>query len=197
MAHIGRPLRDPRRTEQRCPSCGCTLPLSAFGTRARRGRIEVATHCRECERKRNRSRYLLPEPTCSAVRPCGREDCSRCYCRAWGLKRRTDPSMHQRHLAVKRRGRLQSRFGMTEDDYEALLRAQAGTCAVCRRPETAPDRRADRTKALAVDHDHATGEVRGLLCGRCNNAIGLMRDDPALLSRAAEYLNRADREVVT
>lgn len=73
-----------------------------------------------------------------------------------------------------------SKYGMTVDDYEALVLAQGGVCAIC---NGRPGR-----KRLAVDHDHATGAVRGLLCEACNLALGGFRDDPTLLLRAAEYL---------
>jgi hypothetical protein len=61
-----------------------------------------------------------------------------------------------------------------------LLRSQGGLCAICR---VAP--------AVHVDHDHATGTVRGMLCFPCNAAIGHLRDDPATVRRAAAYLEKA------
>jgi hypothetical protein len=79
---------------------------------------------------------------------------------------------------------LKKMFGMTGADYDALLQKQGNCCAICRTtdPTTA------RTKYFAVDHDHATGRVRGLLCGKCNLGIGNLREDPEILSRALEYL---------
>jgi hypothetical protein len=62
----------------------------------------------------------------------------------------------------------EKRFGMTPQDYEDLLQQQNGVCALCGQPET------KRGGMLAVDHDHVTGRVRGLLCTRCNWAIGMM-----------------------
>ena len=61
-----------------------------------------------------------------------------------------------------------------------MLKAQNGVCAICQ--QNPKDRR------LAVDHDHRTMRVRGLLCNTCNRAIGQMGDDPVRLRRAAEYL---------
>jgi hypothetical protein len=68
---------------------------------------------------------------------------------------------------------------MTEADYDALLVAQGGCCAICR-----------ERQAFVVDHDHATGAVRGLLCNRCNTGLGHLGDSPILLLRAIEYLLR-------
>ncbi|MGY1702258.1 endonuclease VII domain-containing protein [Geodermatophilus sp. SYSU D00766] len=74
---------------------------------------------------------------------------------------------------------LQRRYGITAEEADAMLAAQKGRCAVCR---TAP--------AAHVDHDHATGRVRQLLCFNCNGGLGQFRDDPAVLRAAAEYVER-------
>jgi hypothetical protein len=77
-------------------------------------------------------------------------------------------------------------FGITPEEYAAMVVAQDGRCAICREEETATAR--GRVRSLAVDHDHETGAVRGLLCSRCNTALGLFRDNPALLLEAIAYL---------
>ena len=73
------------------------------------------------------------------------------------------------------------------DEYVSLAEAQGGRCAICRQPETHRDR-SGSVQPLGVDHDHRTGKVRGLLCHSCNTALGYFRDDPALLTAAAEYV---------
>lgn len=80
---------------------------------------------------------------------------------------------------------LRNKYGITEADYDLTLDRQGGGCAICGRRECATK------KALAVDHDHVTGKVRGILCGSCNRALGLMKDSPDLLAKAAEYLRRS------
>ena len=77
--------------------------------------------------------------------------------------------------------RIKSTYDLTPEDYEALLEAQEGVCAICeQRPVS---------KRLAVDHDHATGEVRGLLCSRCNHdLLGALHDSLSLAWRAVRYL---------
>lgn len=84
--------------------------------------------------------------------------------------------------------KVQKKFGLSADDYKALVAKQNGVCAVCQRPEVARDGRSGRVKELAVDHDHETGKVRGLLCSSCNRAIGHLNEDPKLLLAAANYL---------
>ena len=74
-------------------------------------------------------------------------------------------------------------YGITGDQYRALYAAQGGKCAICK---VATGKR----KRLAVDHDHKTGEVRGLLCGSCNHRLlGAAHESVELLQRAIDYLN--------
>lgn len=78
--------------------------------------------------------------------------------------------------------RLQQRYGIDLDEYERLLASQDGGCAICGEAYCQDGRK------LHVDHDHSTGEVRGLLCHRCNTAIGLLKDDPNVVTKAVAYL---------
>jgi len=88
---------------------------------------------------------------------------------------------------------LAHKWGLTMDQWEALLESQGGGCAVCGVSGCASGR------AFAVDHDHqcclgarSCGKcVRGLLCADCNRAIGLLKDDPVRIRSAAEYVERA------
>jgi hypothetical protein len=79
------------------------------------------------------------------------------------------------------RGKVGATYGLSTGEYDAMLAKQGGRCAICcLRP---------RSKRLAVDHDHKTGRVRGLLCGSCNRRLlGAAHDDPAILRRALGYL---------
>lgn len=75
------------------------------------------------------------------------------------------------------------RYGITADDYAAMMESQGGLCRVCRKPPS-------RTR-LAVDHNHETGTIRGLLCQNCNRGLGLLGDDPALMRALADYVESA------
>ena len=81
-------------------------------------------------------------------------------------------------------------YGVSRELFEALYKAQAGLCAICGRPETARANNGLLVKSLAVDHDHETGVVRGLLCSQCNKGIGNLGEDPDRLLAAATYLLR-------
>lgn len=85
--------------------------------------------------------------------------------------------------------RILRTYGITREQYDAMFEAQGGVCALCFEPETNTYK--GRVRALSVDHDHRTGAVRALLCSTCNRGIGLLGDDPELLRRAADYLDRA------
>jgi hypothetical protein len=87
-------------------------------------------------------------------------------------------------LEKKLHGHLK-RYGLTLDEYSQMLEAQNHVCAICRHPERAHHRRAAR---LSVDHDHATGRVRALLCFKCNAGIGHFNEDVGVMYRAIGYL---------
>jgi hypothetical protein len=92
----------------------------------------------------------------------------------------------ERWYAMMRASVLRRTYGITIEEWDAMFTEQGGLCAICHRPETATLHGV--VKRLAVDHDHITGTVRGLLCQNCNRAIGLLGHDPARLRQAAEYL---------
>lgn len=89
-----------------------------------------------------------------------------------------------------RANHLKRTYGLTLEEYDALLDRQGGGCALCGAlPEV-------QERALHVDHDHETGAVRGVLCSECNVGLGRFSDSPALLERAAVYVSQRDVEPV-
>lgn len=85
-----------------------------------------------------------------------------------------------RAVATTWRNRIRRDFGITEQEYNAMLVAQQGVCAICRQPP--------KRIRLDVDHCHATKKVRGLLCNKCNRGLGWFCDSDVLMVRAANYL---------
>ncbi len=73
--------------------------------------------------------------------------------------------------------------------YESLMEKQGHRCAIC--GSSNPSGIDPRRTRFSIDHDHSTGAVRGLLCINCNRALGLFRDDPAIISKALQYLAEA------
>lgn len=74
-------------------------------------------------------------------------------------------------------------YGITENEYNAILERQGGRCGICRTDDPG-------AKGWAIDHCHESELVRGVLCGRCNSGIGLLRDDHRVIAAAAEYVKR-------
>lgn len=108
--------------------------------------------------------------------------------KAWEQKNRAKRTARQRDLRAtgwKVDYDLKSRYGITVADYQQLLAAQGGVCACCGAGSAYGGRR------LYVDHCHVTGEIRGLICHRCNAGIGMLGDDPAGVVRALTYLDRS------
>ena len=86
--------------------------------------------------------------------------------------------------AYKNQAEMVRKYGLTMADFDALLEAQGGVCAICKGDRNGPGAR------FHVDHCHNSNKIRGLLCGRCNTAIGLLQDDPTIAEAAAAYLRR-------
>ena len=128
-------------------------------------------------RKSNREKSLEISRRANAKRKAERPDVTRGYQVAYREKNRDK-------LAAKERERT---FGIDLATYSAMVAAQDNKCAICRQPETAT--RKGKVKALAVDHDHKTGAIRGLLCSDCNTGIGKLGDSRDRLIAAARYLD--------
>jgi hypothetical protein len=100
-------------------------------------------------------------------------------CRRLSIK-----SSYRKHIDWHRNYRLKTTFGITLSEYNALFASQNGLCAGCYRHQTMFKTR------LSVDHDHATGKVRGLLCKDCNWILGSAKDSCNTLERLAAYLRQ-------
>lgn len=145
--------------EKQCKICEIVKPVSEFYTHPQT-RDGYTGICRSCKQIRNN---LWKEKNIEHVI-------------AW-------------NKLTSRRNNLKHFFGITVDQYEVMLKAQGGVCAICEGIN-------EDGRALHVDHDwsccpqkQSCGKcIRGLLCSRCNTALGSFRDDPLLLERALKYL---------
>lgn len=79
---------------------------------------------------------------------------------------------------------LNRHYGINHETYLEMLAEQNGSCKICGCTEE------EHGKRLHVDHNHKTGKVRGLLCSRCNTAIGKFKEDPEIIQKAIEYIER-------
>ena len=167
--------------EKRCKVCGQIKALDDF-YRAPGMRDGYRSDCKACNLAAKAARNAAnPEPARERAREWIRQNPDRyaekqARYRADGRKKVSD-----------RRSYLKRTYGITLEQYDEMLDAQDCRCAICRRSP-----RSDIS--LHVDHDHATGVRRGLLCFKCNNALGDFADDIEQLERAVTYLIEHDPE---
>ena len=94
-----------------------------------------------------------------------------------------------RNMPATRNRHLRNTYGNTLDEYRRKLESQGSVCAICRQPEgQLGGRLGTASLSLAVDHDHVTGQVRGLLCSSCNQGLGMFKHQARLLEAALTYL---------
>lgn len=85
------------------------------------------------------------------------------------------------------------KYGLSEKDYEILVKYHNKLCAICGKEEDSIDGRTKLKKSLSVDHNHRTGKVRGLLCWRCNAMIGYAKEDIKNLKNGVKYLEKYEQ----
>lgn len=162
---------------KRCTKCGQRKPHSEFYANAG-GKDGLRADCKACVAARRKAWYAENrEREIHRVKDWQRENREKYLAkqRRWREENREELSRRNRER------HLQKTFGITPDDYDRMLEEQGFGCGICgdAPPEHGP---------LHVDHDPRTGEMRGLLCIRCNNGLGQFRDAPSLLRSAIDYL---------
>ncbi len=158
-----------------CKRCGSTE------------RYVASRNCVACTREGCRQRYATDPEYAQARRAAakahGQLPSSRERERIRWSKRRQDPEYLARARAQKRDRHLIKTYGIDTRQYERLLAAQGGQCALCK-----TDTPGGSGDCFHVDHCHATGKVRGLLCSQCNQALGKLGDTIEALERVLRYL---------
>lgn len=169
-------------TESRDCACGCGLHTSRYSGSSRAYRLYASRECslRAYEMRRPRTDAFLERRRTTSLRwfRSNRGECS-------GYRGRTTNDPDRAREAKRKRwaGALWKKFGISPGEFHRMLVAQSGLCPVCDSDMKNPH----------VDHDHETGAIRGLLCSRCNKAIGQFDDDQQLLINAIRYLGDARR----
>lgn len=108
--------------------------------------------------------------------------CKECVSKYQKQRYALDSSVKARTLLSNRKRQL-ARYGLTVEDYDEMLRQQEGACAICKEPPS-------EGWKLAVDHDHKTGKVRGLLCLGCNVTVGYLEENPIRIQGCQAYLEK-------
>jgi hypothetical protein len=131
-----------------------------------------------------------------------RNRCKICYhisCKRWRDKNRdkknkdSNDYYYNNKEKVKltiERARLKRQYGITVDDYNEMVSAQQNVCDICGKQET------ERSNKLSIDHNHATGLVRKLLCHKCNRGIGSFDENVETLQNAIDYLNKHNEKEI-
>ena len=148
-----------------CNSCSLWKPTDEFSDDSKTV-TKKSGSCRPCVNKRSKNK-----PSRSPSR-----------------RREEYLKLDKERLRVAGRVKRIESYGITEDEYAALLEAQGGTCAICCNLETRTHHMTGRPYELTIDHDHETGRVRGLLCSKCNRAIGALGDSHESIMRVVDYL---------
>lgn len=104
--------------------------------------------------------------------------------KAYNVAHKAEINAYHNAKGYSRKARLRKYYNMTVEEYNILFDGQEGRCAICGIHQD------DFKERLSVDHNHATGKVRGLLCNDCNRMLGGSKDSVESLTKAIEYLNR-------
>jgi hypothetical protein len=160
-----------------CTKCLRDLPVAEYAIQ-KTSPDGLRYECRDCQRRymaewRANHRQYLRDASARRWEGMSEEEKAR--------KRLLDLERYHAAPEIARDKLLRRKYGITFEDYTAMLAQQGGGCAICGGVN------ADG-RVLHVDHHHGTGAVRGLLCQKCNHGIGLFRDTPDLLTRAIAYL---------
>src|SRR5262245_15570650 len=171
---------------KRCPRCEEVKSWDEVHWEHRRD--APGSYCRTCKATYRRERYLWKTPQhpteckqCGAwLEPPKRSSRPKIFC---SKQCRSDWHNANQTREYRRDSLLRNTFGISLDDYNRMLAEIDGRCPLCGCTEAE-----SRNDVFDVDHCHNTDKVRGLLCHRCNWALGILGDNPTLLRRAADYL---------
>ncbi len=121
--------------------------------------------------------------------------CKQCLSKYNSFKKDQNKARRRRHYLKAgeyyRRKKLMREHGVTKEQYDLIAKQQNYLCKICDLPESLKHARTGTPISLSVDHCHETGIIRGLLCGRCNMALGAFKDKHELLNKAINYLKGA------
>lgn len=166
-----------------CTQCQETKSLTAFAQRAGKRQGTYYSYCRDCNNENLRVWAKNNPDKVRAKEERRRERLKQSPLRRKGYVYRQE----YRHENYKTVGKFRP-YGITREEFLLMMERQMGVCAICKRPETVRDQKG-RIRDLAIDHNHKTGKVRGLLCFRCNTTLGLIESSD-FISEAMNYLSR-------
>ena len=165
-------------TTKICSSCKIEKPITDF-YKNKHKKDGYMYACKECESKRD-SNSLTRKSSKKLWREKNKEKIR--------LSRKPKQKVERKKKYINKKDReLTKKFGITLSSFEEMMINQESKCAICGIEEAVYKKILNQT--LAVDHCHKTGKIRGLLCGNCNRALGLFKDNIDTLKQAIIYLS--------
>lgn len=173
---------------KKCTKCKRILPISSF-SKQRGGRDGLRSICRECNNAAGHKRYAAdPAKTQATTRKWQAANPDRVQAYRKRAVGKYGPADRERAWCQK----IWRRYGLRPADYWQLFAQQEGVCGMCGKPEmTTTATGKGPPMKMSIDHDHQSGEIRGLLCSKCNHGLGCLNDDPQLLRTGAVWVRTA------
>lgn len=145
--------------------------------------------CTKCDVEKELTEFHK-HPTSKLGRQAACKECVKLYMKNHPQIGKKAVNKYQRSHKIEIRAyKLKSKFGITLEQYDAMLKEQNGVCAICGNPELIINKKTKKPDLLSVDHNHETGKVRKLLCHNCNAGLGHFKDNIVNLNEAINYLN--------
>lgn len=174
-------------SEITCAKCCVSKPVTEFNLR-RASANGYAHKCKDCCAAYNETRNKTVDPATNTKR------CNRCetvknideFCK----NKRSKDGLNGHCKSCSKGLAIKRKYDITEAEYFALREIFGDRCGICSRPEQTVHGATGKPRPLAVDHCHTTGKIRGLLCSKCNMALGLLGDTAEAAKRAVEYLEK-------
>ena len=161
-----------------CNCCKAWRPIERYA-KSKTGHIGLSAICRDCQNAKDRARYAQKDILSR------RKGQKSVYDKERRERLRSEGNLKKPDPEMQREQRMKREYGLTINDYEDMVKAQSNQCAICLAPGEA-----ERNRKLVIDHCHASGKVRGLLCNKCNLLLGHANDTIERLERAILYLSK-------
>mgnify|MGYP001562528433 CR=1 FL=1 len=204
------------QSDKTCTKCGVVKARSEFSCRVKKGRWHSHSECKTCANLQKRLWYaknteyaraharnyhwvnrenILNKKTKynSSHREELRKEARDSYWEKPEVFKARSREFHKANretaLVKMRSSHLKRLYGMSEAEYQNKFEEQSGLCYICKKPETRKMPNGQLCR-LSVDHDHATGLVRDLLCAACNIVVGLVFEDIVIAESVADYIRK-------
>jgi len=131
--------------------------------------------CSRCQQEKDNSEFAYQKDALDGLS----RWCRNCK-KGYYAEKRISPAKKRKNLGGRsdKQSYKFSTYGITRQEYDEMYEAQNGNCFIC----------GTHREVLDIDHDHESGQVRALLCGKCNRGLGMFKDNPSLIRKAASYL---------